>query len=99
VVFFARSSRGIQPGNFYPFGTKVAGRLAGEHVRNPFPVISVRRPDHHRIAVNRHAAAEPVIRSAVARVQPVNLCPSGRKIAGCVARKNVHGPRVDGDKI
>ena len=52
------------------------------------------RPDHHRVAVDRHAAAEVVIRSAVVRGQLGNLRPVGGEVAGRVAREHVRGPAV-----
>ena len=48
------------------------------------PLIPCRRlvrPDHHRVAVDRHAAAELVTRSAVARGQLGNLRPAGGEVA------------------
>ena len=56
---------------------------------------SSRRPDHHRVAVDRHAVAEVVTRSAVARGQLGNLRPAGGEVAGCDAREHVRGPAVD----
>ena len=79
--------------NLRPAGGEVAGRGSHEHVRGSafvsLVVVQV-RPDRHRVAVDRHAPAEPVIRSAVVRGQLGNLRPAGGKVAGCVARVHVH---------
>ena len=53
-----------------------------------------RRPDHHRVAVDRHADAELVTRSAVGRVQLVNLRPVGGELSGRVTREHVRGPAL-----
>ena len=60
------------------------GRVAREHVRGPAVgslVVVQFRPDHHRVAVDRHARAEVVIRSAVVRRQLGNLRPAGGEVA------------------
>ena len=57
-------------------------------------VVVQKRPDHHRVAVDRHAVAEVVIRSAVARGQLGDLRPAGGEVAGRVAREHVRGPAV-----
>ena len=76
---------GGQLGNLRPPGGEVAGRVAREHVRGPavgsISVVLI-RPDHHRVAVDRHAVAEAVIHSAVARGQLGNLRPVGGEVAG-----------------
>ena len=68
--------------------------MYGEHVRGPGVRIVPQRPDHHRVAVDRDAVAELVIRSAVARGQLGNLRPAGGEVAGRVAREHVRGPAV-----
>jgi hypothetical protein len=40
------------------------------------------RPDHHRVAVDRHAHAELGTRSGVVRRQLCNLRPAGGGVAG-----------------
>ena len=58
-------------------------------------VVVIERPDHHRVAVDRHAAAEVVTRSAVARGQLGNLRPAGGEVAG-VSRVNTYAdPLLD----
>ena len=61
-----------QLGNLRPAGGEVASRVAREHVRRPAVgsiVVVLIRPDHHRVAVDRHALAEVVSPSAVVRSQ------------------------------
>ena len=61
-----------QLGDLRPAGGEIAGGVAREHVRGPAVVsvvVVVDRPDHHRVAVDRHAVAEDVCKRAVARCQ------------------------------
>ena len=79
-----------QLGNLRPARGKVACRGACEHVSGPALgslVVVKFRPDHHRVAVDRHARAEVVIRSAVVRVSLATCVqPEARSLA--VARVN-----------
>ena len=70
------------------------GKCMENTYADPVYRIVPQRPDHHRVAVDRDAVAEHVIRSAVARGQLVNLRPVGGEVAGRVAREHVRGPAV-----
>ena len=87
-----------QLGALRPAGGERAGRVTGEDVCGPTRgsiVVVIHRPDHHRVAVYRHARAESVIISAIARGQLGSLCPTGGERAGRVARVHVRGPTVE----
>ena len=92
------SRRGVGRGQLRtlcPAGSEVASCITGKNICRPAAgsmVVVIPCPDHHRVAVNRHAFAEVVILSAVVRGQLRTLCPSGSEIAGGVAREHVRRP-------
>ena len=57
-------------------------------------VVVTVRPDHHRVAVDRHAVAELSYAAPSSRGQLGDLRPAGGEVAGRVARVHVRGPAV-----
>ena len=72
-------------------------RVTREHVRGPAVWIPCRRPvrpDHHRVAVDRHALPKQSLAAPSSAVSFGNLRPAGGEVAGRVAREHVRGPAV-----